>query len=46
MGRACDIHWRGEKCIQYFGWNTIKGRDHSEDIGVDGRIMLEWILDR
>jgi len=21
-----------------------KGRDHSEDIGVDGRIILEWIL--
>jgi hypothetical protein len=23
---------------------NLKGRDHSEDIGVDGRIMLEWIL--
>jgi hypothetical protein len=21
-----------------------KGRDHSEDLGVDGRIILEWIL--
>jgi hypothetical protein len=22
----------------------LKGRDYSEDLGVDGRIMLEWIL--
>jgi hypothetical protein len=23
---------------------NLKVRDHSEDIGVDGRIILEWIL--
>jgi len=23
---------------------NLKGRDHSRDLGVDGRIMLEWIL--
>jgi hypothetical protein len=22
----------------------LEGRDHSEDLGVDGRIILEWIL--
>jgi hypothetical protein len=22
----------------------LKGRDHLEDLGVDGRIILEWIL--
>jgi hypothetical protein len=22
----------------------LKGRDHSEDLGVDGKIILEWIL--
>jgi hypothetical protein len=21
-----------------------KGRDHSEDLGIDGKIILEWIL--
>jgi hypothetical protein len=23
---------------------NLKGRDHSEDLGIDGRIILEWIL--
>jgi hypothetical protein len=22
----------------------LKGRDHTEDLGVDGKIILEWIL--
>jgi hypothetical protein len=28
-----------EKCSE-----NVKGRNHSEDLGVDGRIILEWIL--
>jgi hypothetical protein len=27
-----------------FWLENLKGRDHSEDLGVDGRIMLELIL--
>jgi hypothetical protein len=23
---------------------NLKTRDHSEDVGVDGKIILEWIL--
>jgi hypothetical protein len=23
---------------------NLKGRHHSEDLGIDGRIILEWIL--
>jgi hypothetical protein len=23
---------------------NLKGRDHLEDLGVDGKIMLEWII--
>jgi hypothetical protein len=26
--------------------DNMKGRDHSEDIGVDGRIILEWTLEK
>jgi hypothetical protein len=31
-------------CMQYFGWKTCRERDHSEDLGVDEKIILEWIL--
>jgi hypothetical protein len=27
-----------------FWLENLKGRDHSEDLGVDGKIILEWIL--
>jgi len=27
-----------------FWLEGLKGRHHSEDLGVDGRIILEWIL--
>jgi hypothetical protein len=27
-----------------FWLGTLKGRDHLEDLGKDGKIILEWIL--
>jgi hypothetical protein len=30
-----------EKCIQL---ESLKGRDDAEDLGIDGNIILEWIL--
>jgi hypothetical protein len=24
---------------------NLKGRDHSEELGIDGKIILEWILE-
>jgi hypothetical protein len=27
-----------------FRLEKLKGRDHSVNLGVDGRIVLEWIL--
>jgi len=27
------------KCLHYFGW---KERDHLEDLGADGKIILKW----
>jgi hypothetical protein len=26
-----------------FGSENLKGRDHSEDLDVNGRIIVEWI---
>jgi hypothetical protein len=25
-----------------FCWGNLRGRDHLEDLGVDGRIILKW----
>jgi len=27
-----------------FWLENLKGIDHSEDLGIDGKIILEWIL--
>jgi hypothetical protein len=34
---------RGEVCTG-FCWENLRGRDHWEDPGVDGRIILRWIF--
>jgi len=44
MVRACSTHGTDEKCVQCFGRKKLKERDHSEDLGVDGMIILELIL--
>jgi len=41
-GQAWSMHRRDEKCTQNFGQKIW--RDHSEDLGVDGEVILEWIL--
>jgi hypothetical protein len=25
---------------------NLRGRDHSEGIGIDGKIILEWVLEK
>jgi hypothetical protein len=40
--------WRGgrlkKKHRDKFTLLNLKGNDHLKDIGVDGKIMLEWVL--
>jgi hypothetical protein len=43
MDRTCNTHGRYGKCIQNFILKT-EVIDHFENIGVDGRIILRWIL--
>jgi hypothetical protein len=40
---VCITCGRHENCLQNFGRENLKRRDHSEDLGVDGNI-LDWIL--
>jgi hypothetical protein len=41
MGGACNAHGYNEKVMQA---ENVKGRDQSEAQGVDGKILLGWIL--
>ena len=45
MGRACGTYRRQERCIQSFGKNLRKG-EPLKGLGVGGRIILKWILDK
>jgi hypothetical protein len=40
MDGANSTHGKDDKCVH------MKGRDYSEEIGVDGWIILEWILEQ
>jgi len=41
-----DVARTGELTNAYKFWlKNLKGRDHSEDLDVDRKIILEWILE-
>ena len=41
---ACSTYWwRGGEHIEFW-WEDLRKRDHLEDPGIDGRIILKWIL--
>jgi len=41
---ACSTHGRDGEMHTVFWSEKLKGRDHSQDVGVDGKITLEWML--
>jgi hypothetical protein len=41
MGGAYSKHGRDEIRIKKYWSQNLKGTDHSEDLGVDGKIILE-----
>jgi hypothetical protein len=45
MGGACSTHGGEKRCTQGFRvlMRKPEGKDHLEDQGVDGRIILPWI---
>ena len=43
MDGACSTNTRQECCIQGFG-GDLRDRDHLEDLDIDGRMLLKWIL--
>jgi len=43
MGRACNTHRRCEDCVRNLFRNP-EGQRQLEDLDVDGRLILEWIL--
>jgi hypothetical protein len=39
MGGVCGTHGRDYKCVQGFGWKTLR----EEYLGVSEIILLKWI---
>jgi hypothetical protein len=41
MGETCSLDGGDEKCVQNFGLGSLKGIEHSEVLGVGGRMILK-----
>jgi hypothetical protein len=44
MGGACSMYVRDEKIHIVFWSEELKGLSHSEDLGINGKIIRELIL--
>jgi len=43
MGGECSTYGGRGEVYTGFWWGNLRERDHLEDSGVDGRIILGWI---
>jgi hypothetical protein len=43
VGVTCSTHGY-EKYLKNLGRKVMKGREHLENLGLDGRIILKWII--
>jgi hypothetical protein len=41
---TCGSYGRSEKCVHGFGGGNLKERANLDELGIDGRIILKWIL--
>jgi hypothetical protein len=44
MGGACDTYGGKDELHRGFWLGDVTERDHLEDLGVGGRIILKWIF--
>jgi len=44
MGMAYGAYGGEEECKTGFGWGNLKLRSCVEDLGLDDRIIVKWIL--
>jgi len=45
MGWACSVYGGENECIHTgVWWGRVKERDHVQDLDINGRIALTWIL--
>jgi len=44
MGEACGIHGREVKCVQDGGEKLRKERNNLEDLCIDNRMMIKFVL--
>jgi hypothetical protein len=45
VGRACST-WGRVEVHTGFQWGNLREGDHIEDLGIDGRVILKWILEK